>query len=589
MGNILSSTNVRFYMLVLVYIIFATLVNSIPVYYADPVKVNARLGVVSEDDHELTKNTKSVSNYKSKVVYSPIGSLNKDLGSILDNYWSKNKQKPYSPEYTSEVPTKLMSINRYQNSLKGILEKQHSEATKQEPVGMANSQYFTNSNDILSADASLELNDNTKKFVDKSAILTKANFSYYHPVHKKYYNIGQSEPTLQEDFTINTSNRPFKNETWNSNDNIPLVSDHLDWMQHQDDKNLINKNQQSLKLTPYKTTKVPYRPTAGTKSPIPFISSFPTKSTSNKLDTEAAFGPHKPLFGHQPSIFESLRKNSSNRKPHKASHTRPQNQYKTRPTVKYKPYKPTKPPFQSTMSSANQISSNPFEHSASSLNQETSNQPPYRPISIHSFPSQTFYKPIHFPTTTRPFNTINLISQVNPIAIATSDVGYKPTSTEPSVGIESNQPSSTDAILVKPIYKPTFSPVVQAEQLVVDIPSTIEQVVPEELLIITTVTETATIDPNVLPLNTLEDVDKILEMVYNEVIGLYANVISPLMLEMGNLLFGKSSDSPIRMIVIFGLPIMTALLSALGAGTFAIAVSAWLFPVFSIMFFPQIQ
>ena len=123
----------------------------------------------------------------------------------------------------------------------------------------------------------------------------------------------------------------------------------------------------------------------------------------------------------------------------------------------------------------------------------------------------------------------------------------------------------------------------------IEIPATVEEFVPDQSLVLPVPDETTPYDPSTVPINSLADVDRLLFMVMEELDGLYQNVISPLMLEMGNFLFGKSDDNPVGLGIIFGLPIMTALLSAIGAGPFAIAIAAWLFPVLGILFFPQIQ
>ena len=116
-------------------------------------------------------------------------------------------------------------------------------------------------------------------------------------------------------------------------------------------------------------------------------------------------------------------------------------------------------------------------------------------------------------------------------------------------------------------------------------------VTPEQVFVVPQAAETTTttVNPNAIAINSFEDIDRLLLLVAEEIDGLYQNVFVPMFFEMENLLFGKSGDSPIRMITIFGLPLIAAALSAFGAGSFVIAGAAWLLPVISIMIFPQLQ
>jgi hypothetical protein len=295
------------------------------------------------------------------------------------------------------------------------------------------------------------------------------------------------------------------------------------------------------------------------------------------------------LFGHQPLIFDPFNKKSGHREPHKASHNRPHNQLQKiqttlpRPTNKYNPYKPIKPPFHSNISPTGHIPSNnhpPF------WNGIVNSQSQYKPTKNPTTFQQMTYKPIHMQT--------SMIGSSKPLESngwsgSDGDTFYKPTSTTTATGMVTNKPLIGE-LSIQPIYKPTYRPVTEPKpQLVIDIPATVEELVPDQSLVIPIPEETTPYDPNNLPINSLADVDRLLLMVIEELEGLYENVISPLMLEMGNFLFGKSDENPVGLGIIFGLPIMTALLSAVGAGPFAIAIAAWLFPVLGILFFPQIQ
>ena len=50
-----------------------------------------------------------------------------------------------------------------------------------------------------------------------------------------------------------------------------------------------------------------------------------------------------------------------------------------------------------------------------------------------------------------------------------------------------------------------------------------------------------------------------------------------------------SSNSIVNILVVFGLPAMTALLSFIGAGPLAIASAAWLIPIIAVMLLPELR
>ena len=50
-----------------------------------------------------------------------------------------------------------------------------------------------------------------------------------------------------------------------------------------------------------------------------------------------------------------------------------------------------------------------------------------------------------------------------------------------------------------------------------------------------------------------------------------------------------SSNSLLNVLVVFGLPAMTAMLSFMGAGPLAIASAAWLIPIAAVMLLPDLR
>lgn len=588
MVSVFSSVGCIKYAVVLMYIVLSTtLVNTNPIYYGPPVKVNAQLGVINENQEKLSKDTKSVDSIKSQVIYKPLSPLETDLQNILDSYWNKSHNAYDGTEYTSELPSKLRPIKEHQNSIRESLIKHKTEILKQNLVH--NTHVIKKEDDTLSTDRYVENNTGNREFVNRSAIVTKANFSYYHPVHKKYYNITSTEPIqLPKPITMN-SNKVSTNE----NSKIVFHTSHTEENKHkkipQVQTTQNNKGTFTYKLKPYKTTKVPYKPTGGTYAPITFLPLLPTTTAINHLTSASNFGPHKPLFGHKPSIFDPYNKKSGHRQPHKATHITPQNQLETmqttlpRPTNKYSPYKPIKPPVHSNISPTGHIPSNNHPPFWSGI---ISSQSQYKPTKKPTTVLKTTYKPIHVQT---PVLEPSEPLESNGLSGSDEDKFYKPTSTTSSNLIVTHKPLVGE-FSVQPIYKPTYRPVTESKpQLVIEIPETDEEAIPGQSLLLPVPEETTPYDPSYLPLNSLADVDRLLLMVFEEMEGLYQNLISPFMLEMGNFLFGKSDENPVGLGIIFGLPIMTAFLSAIGSGPFAIAIAAWLFPVLGILFFPQIQ
>ena len=434
--------------------------------------------------------------------------------------------------------------------------------------------------------------DIDRQFVNRSSIITKANFSYYHPIHKKYYNLSSTDVpspvSLQHDGKTSSMHLKTDYKSNGSSTFLKKPNSH-DQIKNDNDHSAIKHGKNNGK-SPYKTTQIPFKPTGAPNNPVNLISFYPTKKNITYSIKPASFGPQKPLFGHDPSIFQSFTKKSNYRSPHKVTHKLHQNGLTSSSPSHTNQYvgfdKPSKPQVHSNISPTGHIPSNnhpPYwshivNHPHSSLSNNIPNTTP--PES---------YKPI-FIQTSKP---------AKPIPIK-NNFSYKPTSTTSSQGIEINKPSNIEQSN-KPVYKPTYRPVVvePEHQLVLETPTLIEEIVlpqevviPQEVVVFdepVTVAHEQVTDPATIPINSLQDVDRLLILVMEELVGLYEHVISPFVNEMGNLLFGKSGENPISLFIIFGLPILTAALSAIGVGTVAIVAAAWLFPLISLFFVPQLQ
>ena len=569
---------------VLVYIALSTLTSANQVYYGPPVKVQAQFGITNKDNEKLLKDTKSIESWRSQVVYKPLSPLEKDLENILNSYWNKTYDKMENSEYTSELPTKLVQIKPdYKNSIINSYIK-HKEETA-EPILSDRVHLETNLNihEKLTPERHEEENITDREFVNRSSIITKSNFSYYHPIHKKYYNItATSKPhhKVSSQYYAPTSSNHIN--TYNASKvSYNVISNKINHNKStSDNKPLDQKVGHGSNKVPYKTTQVPFKPTGGPYRPITAMPLYPTMNTIKNSNLGHSFGPQKPLFGHNPSVFESFNKKSNNRKPHKVAHKKPHHSFSGSPSIpkdQYINYKPVKPQVHSNISPTGHI---PSSNHPPFWNQITNSPPHSIPTKVPNTWSPSTYKPIYLHTPVNPGNPNN-------------DISYKPTSTTSSQGIVINKPISIE-FTNKPSYKPTYRPVtVEAEsQLVLETPSLIEEIIlPEEVVIdepVSVVHEHVT-DPTNIPINSLQDVDRLLVLVMEEFIGLYEQVISPFVNEMGNLLFGKSGENPISLFIIFGLPVMTAALSAIGVGTVAIVAAAWIFPLISLLFVPQLQ
>ena len=594
MVEILSSITVaRYTLILLINIAVLGKAKSAPMYYGAPLKVNAQLGVSDEPDGiKFSKGTKSISTSTSNVVYKPLSPLEKDLEGILDEYWSKPQM---GSEYTNELPTKILAVKNNNFIKKDSFLNKHNMKTPEQ-----DSMYDKNygSKDRLDAkERNTSLDSDTRTFVNRSSILTKNNFSYYHPDHKKYYHISPSQSQVPSEFTIKTHEENIESgiRMKDNNKNSPVDPVHKNINKILETE--ATKYDVSSDFNTFQRPEIAYKPTSGPHNLVTISPS--TTHTIKHSKPILSFGSHKPLFGHKPSVFESVNKKSGHRIPHKAHYGRPYSKLTTvRPKVslQHQYYKPTKPPFHSNVSPNVSPSNNIFKPHLSSWNNDALTHPQYKPTKIPYSTLKTTYKPINFQTTNVPFHYLssNLISNV--IQDAGSNIGYKPTSSTSSIGLVTSKPIALNG-LVRPEYKPTYKPFVESQQALLEVPPAVSNVVapvivtPEHVFVVTQAAETTTttVNPNAIAINSFEDIDQLLLLVAEEIDGLYQNVFVPMFFEMENLLFGKSSDSPIRMITIFGLPLIAAALSAFGAGSFVIAGAAWLLPVISILIFPQLQ
>ena len=179
--------------LIFVGVLLTTFSCANPVYYGPSLKVEAQLGVMEKQKQKLPKITNSIDKWSSQVIYKPLSPLENNLKNILDSYWNETDVKVDRDDYTSELPTKIIKIkNNYTNSIFDSFIKHKEETTEkmyydrehQETNLDINNKFATENNDVE--------NENDRRFVNRSSIITKANFSYYHPIHKKYYNISSA-------------------------------------------------------------------------------------------------------------------------------------------------------------------------------------------------------------------------------------------------------------------------------------------------------------------------------------------------------------------------------------------------------------
>ena len=153
------------------------------------------------------------------------------------------------------------------------------------------------------------------------------------------------------------------------------------------------------------------------------------------------------------------------------------------------------------------------------------------------------------------YQTTMKTNEENSLLHMSSKPPYKPFSTtfprpltSPGPGLIINETSKE-----KPNYKPTFRPPV----LVAEISNL------EALASITS----STSPPNLVKTTTIDEKNQNISSFLNDL----------------------SSNSVINAMVIFGLPMATAMMSLLGAGPLAIASVAWIIPVAAILILPDLQ
>ena len=519
--------------LIFVCITLSALSCANPVYYGPPLKVNAQLGVMEKQEEKLTKDNKSIDTWSSQIIYKPMSPLENDLKNILDSYWKDTDDKIDANEYTSELPTKLIKIkNGYSNSILDSYIKHKEETNEQSFNDRVHMETNVIEDHMLHTEMDNVQNVKDREFVNRSSILTKANFSYYHPVHKKYYNISSNNVpkpvSLQYDSTTSLNHIKPSNTL-----NFGSISSTKGTAYHKNTNHdkLVLKPSNNSNKAPYKTTQIPFKPTGGSHSTITAFPFYPTKKTINYATVGSSFGPQKPLFGHKPSVFESFTKKSNNRIPHKVTHQISHNSFSVSPQPsgdQYTHYRPPKPPVHSNISPTGHIPSNnhpPF------WGHVTNNQPSTITNHLSNTLPPASYKPIYVSTTSRPSKP----------GVTSHNFSYKPTSTTSSIGIEVGLPASVE-MSIKPLYKPTYRPVVveaEAEpQLVLETPSLVEEIIlPQEVAVIEQTVATfveqpvePVTDPANIPINSLEDVDRLLVLVMQEFVGLYCYCYSVLRL-----------------------------------------------------------
>ena len=260
MVEILSSITVAQYTLILlINIAVLGKANSAPVYYGAPLEVNAQLGVSDESNSlKLYKGTKSISTSTSNVVYKPLSPLEKDLEGILDEYWNKPQM---GSEYTHELPTKILAV-KSNNFIKkdSFLNKLNMKTPEQDSI--YDKHY--GSKDRLDAKQRNTSHDlDTRTFVDKSSILTKNNFSYYHPDHKKYYHISPSQSQIPSEFTIKTHDENDKYGILMKDNNKNSPADPVHWNIDKILKTEATKHDRPSDFNTFDRPEIAYKPTSG--------------------------------------------------------------------------------------------------------------------------------------------------------------------------------------------------------------------------------------------------------------------------------------------------------------------------------------
>ena len=170
---------------------------------------------------------------------------------------------------------------------------------------------------------------------------------------------------------------------------------------------------------------------------------------------------------------------------------------------------------------------------------------------------------------------------LNSVISSVSDIPgylqYDPSSVTqvPEVDAEQQQPSIVTPITYKPTFKP-YVPDANDTKFVVDF--VLEEVSTEE----EAAAPAAAVDADVV------------SVAENDTMLALATMISEKLnfVEMGvsatKYINQLSNNSLVNLVVIFGLPIITADLSVLGAGPLAIATTAWVVPIAAVLVLPDL-
>ena len=170
---------------------------------------------------------------------------------------------------------------------------------------------------------------------------------------------------------------------------------------------------------------------------------------------------------------------------------------------------------------------------------------------------------------------------LNSVISSVSDIPgylqYDPSSVTqvPEVDAEQQQPSIVTPIAYKPTFKP-YVPDANDTKYVVDF--VLEEVSTEE----EAAAPAAAVDADVV------------SVAENDTMLALATMISEKLnfVEMGEsatkYINQLSNNSLVNLVVIFGLPIITAVLSVMGAGPLAIATTAWVVPIAAVLVLPDL-
>ena len=172
---------------------------------------------------------------------------------------------------------------------------------------------------------------------------------------------------------------------------------------------------------------------------------------------------------------------------------------------------------------------------------------------------------------------------LNSVISSVSDIPgylqYDPSSVTqvPEIDAEQQQPSIVTPITYKPTFKP-YVPDANDTKFVVDNDFVLEEVSTEE----EAAAPAAAVDADVV------------SVAENDTMLALATMISEKLnfVEMGEsatkYINQLSNNSLVNLVVIFGLPIITAVLSVMGAGPLAIATTAWVVPIAAVLVLPDL-